>query len=96
VTRIWGDVQVKESNAAMWYFTHWETVIFIYYRLQNIYMFYKSEPTVCWLSVLVDLSSFNYVQIILMMLWNDVWMKCVELFLKYLNVSCGWDLNYAK
>jgi hypothetical protein len=46
--------------------------------------------------VLVDLSSFNYVQIISMMLWNDVWMKCVELFLKYLNVSCGWDLNYAK
>jgi len=33
------------------------------------------------ISVLVDLSSFNYVQIISMMLWNDVWMK---------------DLNYAK
>jgi len=30
------------------------------------------------ISVLVDLSSFNYVQIISMMLWNDVW-KCVEM-----------------
>jgi hypothetical protein len=36
------------------------------------------------------------VQIISMMLLNDVWMKCVELFLKHLNVSCGCDLNYAK
>jgi len=33
------------------------------------------------ISVLVDLSSFNYVQIISMMLWNDIWMK---------------DLNYTK
>jgi hypothetical protein len=31
------------------------------------------------ISVLVDLSSFNYVQIISMMLWNDAWMKGVEL-----------------
>jgi len=61
-----------------------EKLLFLYIiELQNIY-------------VLVDLSSFNYVQIISMMLLNDVWMKCVELFLKHLNVSCGCDLNYAK
>jgi hypothetical protein len=29
--------------------------------------------------VLVDLSSFDYIQIISMMLWNDVGMKGIEL-----------------
>jgi hypothetical protein len=31
------------------------------------------------ISVLADLSSFDYIQIISMMLWNDVGMKGIEL-----------------
>jgi hypothetical protein len=49
-------------------------------ELQNIYIvLYIRTNYMLNISVLVDLSSFDYVQIISMMLWNDAWMKGVEL-----------------
>jgi hypothetical protein len=73
-------VQAVMSKIVMWYFTHWETVIFIYYRIVkyiccfiNLNQLYVEYICFAW---------FEYFRVcsnISMMLWNDVWMKCVEM-----------------
>jgi hypothetical protein len=76
------------------YSTHWETTIFIYYRIAK-YVFYKSEPTICWQYVLDVLSSFNYVEVSMMFMRNNVWLKSVIWTdLKDLIVKCC-NLNYG-
>jgi hypothetical protein len=87
----------QESNAANVSILLTEKLLFPYIiELQNIYVFYKSESTVCWQYVLVVLSSFNYVEVSMMFMRNDVWLKSVIWTdLKDLIVSCRWDLNYA-
>jgi hypothetical protein len=86
-----------ESNIANVSILLTEKLLFSYIiELQNIYVFYKFEPTVCWQYVLDVLSSFNYVEISMMFMRNDVWLKSVIWTnLKDLIVSCRWDLNYA-
>jgi hypothetical protein len=59
-------------------------------------VFYKSKPTVCWQYVLDVLSGFNSVEVSMMFMRNDVWLKSVFWTdLKDLIVSCRWDLNYG-
>jgi hypothetical protein len=84
-----------ESNVTKVSILLTEKLLFSYIiELQNV--FYKFEPTVCWQYVLDVLSSFNYVEVSMMFMRNDVWLKSVIWTdLKDLIVSCCWDLNYA-
>jgi hypothetical protein len=67
------------------YSTHWE-ILFSYLMNCKIYMFYKPEPTVCWLwSVLDDLSIFEYIEIMMMF---EVWIWYVGLFMFYKESMC--------
>jgi hypothetical protein len=69
-------------QAVRWYFTHWETVIFIDYRIAK-YICCFISPNQLYVEY-ICFAWFEYFRVcsnISMMLWNDVWMK---------------DLNYAK
>jgi hypothetical protein len=66
-----------------------EKYYFHIWWIANDILFYKLEPTICWLwTVLDDLSTFEYIEII-MMFWSmdmicGVWMNGV-------NVCYGWE-----
>jgi len=96
VTRIQGNVGVMSPMQPKWIFYSLRKCTFIYLiNLQMIYDFI-TEPTICWQYVLDVLSSFNYVEVSMMFMRNDVWLESVIwIDLKSLIAFCCWDLNYA-
>jgi hypothetical protein len=70
VTRTQGKCLSQESDAAKLSILLTEKYYFLKWWIAKYILFYKPEPTVCWLwIVLDDLSTLEYIEI-LMMFWT--------------------------